>query len=299
MADEPGALLVFGLGYAAGAVARLAASEGWRVFGTTREASPVGAETITRLAFEQAAEVLAHATHLLISVPPGADGDPVVTRYRSAILAATGLRWIGYFSTTGVYGDRGGGWVDETSTPSAASRRAVLRIEAERQWTEIAAAASGGALDLLRLAGIYGPGRSPFDSLRAGRARRILAPGHCFGRIHRDDIAGATLAAMRNPPPAPRVLNLTDDLPEESATVTAYAASLLGLPAPEATPLSEAWPEMSAMARSFWADNRKVSSRNTQQTLGYAWHYPTYRQGLAAILAAERPEPRFHAAPPA
>ncbi len=284
--DDPPTLLIFGLGYAASAVARLAVAAGWRVAGTTSQAGPSLPDGIARLPFEAAGDWLDQATHLLASAPPGPDGDPVLARYRDGIEAA-GLRWIGYFSTTGIYGDRNGGWVDETSEPSAGSGRARRRIEAEAQWRQVATSASGGVIDLMRIAGIYGPGRSAFDSLRAGRARRILAPGHCFGRIHRDDIAGATWAAMRHPPAGARVLNLVDDLPEESAVVTAYAAALLGLAVPEGVPLNRAWPEMSPMARSFWSDNRRVSGRLTQQALGYGWRYPTYREGLAAIRHEE------------
>ena len=283
---HPPALLIFGLGYAASALARHAVAAGWRVAGTTSQAGPALPDGITRLPFEAAGAWLGEATHLLASAPPGPDGDPVLARYRDGI-AAAGLRWIGYFSTTGIYGDRAGGWVDETSEPSPGSGRARRRIEAETQWRQVAKTASGGVIDLMRIAGIYGPGRSAFDSLRAGRARRILAPGHCFGRIHRDDIAGASFAAMLAPPPGARVLNLTDDLPEESAVVTAHAAGLLGLAVPEGVPLDRAWPEMSPMARSFWSDNRRVSGRLTQQALGYRWRYPTYREGLAAILREE------------
>lgn len=285
--SRPDTLLIFGLGYAASALARLAVSAGWRVFGTTAQPAPAQADGILRLSFEQAGSVLPEATHLLASAPPGTTGDPVLARFRPEIEAAGALRWIGYFSTTGIYGDRAGGWVDELSEPSPASARAARRIEAESQWRAVAGVASGGVIDLMRIAGIYGPGRSVFDSLRAGEARRIVAPGHCFGRIHRDDIAGAALAAMRHPPQTARVLNLADDLPEESAVVTGFAAELLGVAVPEARPLAQAWPGMSPMARTFWSDNRKVSSRITQQVLGYRWRYPTYREGLLAILAEE------------
>ncbi len=285
--DGQGTLLIFGLGYAAGALARLAASRGWRVLGTTARPAPAEPDGITRLRFEDAGALLPQATHLLASAPPGEQGDPVLARYAPAIASAGRMRWIGYFSTTGVYGDRDGGWVDEHSDPAPASRRGQRRLEAERGWRALAGAATAGVVDILRIAGIYGPGRSAFEGLRAGEARRILAPGHCFGRIHRDDIAGSTLAAMQRPPTGARVLNLTDDLPEESAVVTAHAAGLLGLPVPPGLPLDRAWPEMSPMARSFWSDNRKVSSRLTQQLLEYRWRYPTYREGLAAILAAE------------
>jgi nucleoside-diphosphate-sugar epimerase len=147
------------------------------------------------------------------------------------------------------------------------------------------------AVDLFRVAGIYGPGRSIIDDLRTGRARRVIKPGHAFGRIHRDDIAGAVVAAMnQHPKPGVRVLHLADDEPQESATVTAYAAELLAIPAPPAITYAEALPNMGEMARSFWADNRKVASKLTQEMLGHHWRYPTYREGLAAILAEERGE---------
>ena len=282
-------LLVFGLGYAATAVARLAADAGWRVIGTTGRKAPE--DGIERIGFDAAGALLGEATHLLVSVPPrddaGEAADPVLARYADAIGSAARLRWIGYFSTTGIYGDRAGGWVDETTPPDPGSTRARRRIDAEQAWAALAGDATGGVIDLLRIAGIYGPGRSAFDSLRAGNARRITAPGHCFGRIHRDDIAGATFAALQHPPAGRRVLNLADDLPEESAVVTAYAAGLLGVPVPGARPLAEAWITMSPMARSFWADNRKVRSAVTQQVLGYRWRYPTYKEGLAAVLQAE------------
>ena len=188
-------------------------------------------------------------------------------------------------STTGVYGDRGGGWVDETTDPAPTSGRGQRRVAAERAW---AGARPGTAVDLLRLAGIYGPGRSVFDDLRAGRARRVVKPGHMFGRIHLDDIAGALLAAIgQQLPPGLRVLNGSDDEPAASADVTAEAARLLGVPPPPLVPFDEAVQGMSAMARSFWADDRKVRSAATQERLGRRWLYPSYREGLRAILRTE------------
>jgi nucleoside-diphosphate-sugar epimerase len=158
-------------------------------------------------------------------------------------------------------------------------------VAAERDWSALAGHV---AVDLFRVAGIYGPGRSVFDDLRTGHARRIGKPGHAFGRIHRDDIAGAVMAAAVNPPgPGLRVLHLSDDLPAESAEVIEEAARLLGMPPPPLVPYAEAEPRMSDMARSFWAENRKVASAATQAMLGYRWRYPDYRSGLAAILAEE------------
>jgi nucleoside-diphosphate-sugar epimerase len=281
-------LLVFGLGYSGTAVARLARAAGHAVTGTMRTPAQ-DSRDVTVMAFGAAEPAIASATHLLSTVPPGEDGDPVLARYGVAITAAPALRWVGYLSTTGVYGDRAGGWVDETTEPAPSGPRGERRLAAESAWRE---AAQGRALDIFRVAGIYGPGRSPFDALRAGTARRITQPGHAFGRIHRDDIAAAVLAAIaQDRAPTARVLHLADDEPAESAAVTEEAARLLGLPVPEAIPLATAWPTMSPMARSFWAENRKVASARTQAALGLRWRHPTYREGLRAILAAERVSP--------
>jgi len=172
-----------------------------------------------------------------------------------------------------------------TRNRSTAAWRAWRRVQAEQDWSSLARHA---AVDLFRVAGIYGPGRSVFDDLRAGHARRILKPGHEFGRIHRDDIASAVVAAAVHPPgPGVRVLHLADDLPAESADVIEEAARLLGIAPPKAVTYAEAEPAMSDMARSFWAENRKVSSAITQKLLDYRWRYPSFREGLASILAEE------------
>lgn len=283
MENGTGRLLVFGLGYSGSAIARRAVQAGWRVVGTSREpgARPPG---IAVIPFDSADQAIAEATHLVATAPPGDAGDPVLARYGAAI-AASAVGWVGYLSTTGVYGDRGGGGVDEATVPAPSNDRARRRLAAEQAWRD---ACCGRALDLFRLAGIYGPGRSPFGELRRGTARRIIAPGHRFGRIHRDDIAAAVLAALSQALPAGiRVLNLSDDAPAPSAEVIAEAARLLGMPAPPALPYEEAEPAMSPMARSFWADNRLVRSEATQAALGLRWRYPSFREGLAAILAEE------------
>jgi nucleoside-diphosphate-sugar epimerase len=284
-------LLVMGLGYVGMAVARRAAAAGWRVAGTTRAASrsppPAGVEVVSF-----AAPPIASATHILVTAPPGEEGDPVLAAHRPALAAAIAagtLRWIGYVSTTGVYGDRGGAWVDEATPPAPGQPRSRLRLAAENAWRELASGRA--ALDLMRAGGIYGPGRSPFDDLRAGRALRIIKPGQVFSRIHRDDIARAVLAAIgQDLPPGVRVLHLVDDEPADNAAVIAHAAALLGLPPPPALPFAEACARMSPMALSFWAENRRVANAATKAALGIAWAFPTYREGLAAILAEERGE---------
>lgn len=283
-------LLVAGLGYAGLAAARLAAAAGWRVAGTARAPEAFAAPVdVAVLPFAAAGQAIAAASHLLVTAPPGEAGDPVLAAHRAALeaaLAAGRLRWVGYISTTGVYGDRGGAWVEETTPPAPGQARSARRLAAEQAWREVTAGRA--ALDLFRAGGIYGPGRSPFDDLRAGTARRVVKPGHAFSRIHRDDIARAVLAAIgQELPPAVRVLHLVDDEPAGSAEVIAHAAALLGLPPPPAIPFAEARRTMSPMALSFWAEDRRVANAATKAALGIAWRYPTFREGLAAILAEE------------
>jgi nucleoside-diphosphate-sugar epimerase len=279
-------ILVVGLGYTGTALARAAVAEGLSVAATSRVPAATSApEGVRVIAFDAAADALAQATHLVVTAAPDDAGDPTLAAYGEAVAAAPRLRWIGYLSTTGVYGDRDGGWVDEDTDPRPDSDRARRRIAAEQAWASLAGRRS---VDLCRVAGIYGPGRSAFDDLRAGRARRVSKPGHAFGRIHRDDIARALLAAIhQDHAPGLRVLHLADDEPAESQVVIAEAAALLGVEPPPLVPFAVAQAGMSPMARSFWADNRKVSSAKTRSLLGIDWHYPTYREGLRAILAEE------------
>ncbi len=271
-------LLIFGNGYTGSAIAAAARSAGLAVAVTSR------APRNGLVPFQEAADAIAQATHIVVTAPPG-DIDPVIATHTPALRAAKNLRHILYLSTTGVYGNRDGAWVDEHTMPSPQSPRAQRRLAAEQAWRALA---TGRSLDLFRLAGIYGPGRSVFNDLRSGTARRILSPGHAFGRIHVADIAGATLAALSHPPQGTRILHGNDDEPAESASVIAEAAELLGMPPPPAVTLEAAFPRMSEMARSFWAENRKVSSRLTQAWIERRWTYPSYREGLAAISRAER-----------
>jgi nucleoside-diphosphate-sugar epimerase len=286
-----GHLLVFGLGYTGTAIAARAAGQGWRVTATSRDPGRLRApDGVALIPFANAAPAVLAATHLVQTAAPDQAGDPALARYAREVAAAPGLQWAGYLSTTGVYGDRGGGWVDEDTPPMPGNDRGLRRVAAEDAWR---AACARCAVDIFRVAGIYGPGRSAFDDLRDGAARRVLKPGHLFGRIHRDDIAAAVLAAMpQDRAPGPRVLNLADDEPAASADVTAEAARLLGVAPPPLVAFEDALPGMSAMGRSFWAENRRVSSAATQAALGLRWAYPTYREGLRAILqqeAGERP----------
>ncbi|WP_043364779.1 SDR family oxidoreductase [Belnapia sp. F-4-1] len=276
----PPHLLIAGLGYTGKAVAREASRLGFRVTGTSRTASGPGV-----ISFATAGEALAQATHLLVTAAPGEGGDPVLATHTDALAAAPALRWIGYLSTTGIYGDRAGAWVDEATPPAPGQDRSRRRLDAEDAWR---AASTGRALDIFRVGGIYGPGRSAIEEMRAGTARRTLKPGHAFSRIHRDDIAQAVAAALRqSPPPGVRILHLVDDEPAESALVTEEAARLLGLSPPPAVPYEEAARTMSPMGRSFWAENRRVANAATKAALGITWRYPTYRKGLAAILRGE------------
>jgi nucleoside-diphosphate-sugar epimerase len=276
-------LIIAGLGYAGRAVAEAAAKAGWRVIGTSRQPqnlrAPAGVEV---LSFEKAGPAFAAASHWLITTPPDEGGDPVLSRHADA-LASGHQRWIGYLSTTGVYGDRAGGLVDEATVPAPGQPRSQRRLAAEEAWRAVRP--EGAALDICRVGGIYGPGRAPFAELRAGVARRVVKPGHSFSRIHRDDIAHAVMAAISNPPPPGcRVLNFVDDVPAESAVVMEEAARLLGMPPPPAIPFEEARASMSPMALSFWSENRRVANAATKAALGIEWRYPSYREGLAASL---------------
>ena len=276
-------LIIAGLGYVGHAVAKAAASVGWRVMGTSRQPAAMQALAgIEVIGFDQAGPAFAAATHWLITTPPDDAGDPVL-RHHAAALAAGNQRWIGYLSTTGVYGDRGGAVVDEATPPAPGQPRSQRRLAAEHAWR--AARPAGAALDICRVGGIYGPGRAPFAELRAGVARRVVKPGHSFSRIHRDDIAHAIMAAINNPPsPGCRVLNFVDDEPADSAAVMAEAARLLGMAPPPAIPFVEARASMSPMALSFWSENRRVANAATKAALGIEWRYPSYREGLAASM---------------
>lgn len=269
-------LFCFGLGYTAEVLARDLLAAGWRVSGSTRDAERRRHLEALGIAVRDAPPD--DATHLLSSVPPDADGDPTL-RAHGPRIDALGARWIGYLSTTGVYGDSGGQWVDEGTPPNPGELRGQRRLAAERLWR-----ATRPAAHIFRLPGIYGPGRSAVDQLRGGTARRVVKPGHLFSRIHVADIARVLRASMARPNPG-AIYNACDDEPVESHVVMEHAATLLGLAPPPAVPFAEA--ELSPMGRSFYAESRRVRNRRIKDELGVALAYPTYREGLAAIVAGE------------
>jgi nucleoside-diphosphate-sugar epimerase len=282
-----GRLFIFGLGYSGLEIARLAGAAGWQVAGTVRDpdkARQYRAEGIETHLFDGtaplAAEAFGRATHVLCTIAPGATGDPALKTCASLLREA---RWLGYLSTTGVYGDAGGGWVDETSPTRPGQPRSIQRLAAERAW-QVMAFEAATALDIFRLPGIYGPRRSAIDQVKAGTARRIDRPDHAFSRIHVADLAGTVLAALTRSRGA--IYNVADDLPAPTAEVVAYACELLALPAPPLIPWAEVAPTLSAMARSFYAETRRVKNDRIKQELGVTLRYPTYREGLRAIAIA-------------
>lgn len=226
---------------------------------------------------------LERATHLLVSAPPDDRGDPTLRAAGDALRAAADLQWIGYLSTIGVYADANGGWVDETTPPEADSLRGARRITVEREWLALGAE-TGAAVQVFRLAGIYGPGRNQIENLKAGTAKRLVKPGQVFNRIHVDDIAAALAAGIARPDAGP-IVNVTDDEPAPPQDVVAYAAELLGVAPPPEVAFESA--DISPMARSFYSSNKRVANRLLREAFGVDLAYPTYREGIAA-LARER-----------
>ncbi|MCV2874003.1 SDR family oxidoreductase [Defluviimonas sp. WL0050] len=277
-------LLSLGHGYSAAALARRLT--GWTIIGTTRRAEKAdrlrgqGIEAVLWPG-EDLSPAIARATHILCSIAPGDDGDPVLAEYGDAIAtAAPHLQWVGYLSTTGVYGDHQGGWVDETTPLAPGTKRGRIRVLAESQWQTLAESA-GLPLHIFRLAGIYGPGRGPFEKVKNGTARRIIRENQYFSRIHVEDIASVLAASIARPDPG-AIYNVADDDPSPPEDVLAEAARLLGLPLPPEVPFDEA--EMSPMARSFYAESKRVANDRIKRDLGVTLAYPDYRAGLRALL---------------
>lgn len=282
-------LLVFGLGFSASAFVRRVRPRFDTIVGTARAPAEAVRDGVAMRKLgddgtdPRLAADIAAAGAILVSIPPGQRGDPVLAAFGDAIAAAPRLRWIGYLSTIGIYGDRGGGWVDETAPARPQSPRSQERAEAEEAWLSLGRR-SGRPVQIFRLAGIYGLGQSPYDKVRDGSARRIVKAGQVFNRIHVDDIA-AVLEASLDRPRAGAVYNVADEEPAPPQDVVAFAAALAGIAPPREEPFESA--AMSPMARSFYAENKRASSLLIREELGVRLRYPTYREGLRAVADAD------------
>ncbi|MBK19031.1 MAG: NAD(P)-dependent oxidoreductase [Rhodospirillaceae bacterium] len=282
-------LFCFGFGFTAHRLAKKLRADGWSVSGTARTAEKCAVLRDAGFAcqeFDGSSSLedvsdLKNATHILLSAPPGEQGDPVLLRHRNDLAENGNLQWIGYLSATSVYGDTGGALVDEMAALKATTARGLRRIESEKAWLELGREHEL-PVHVFRLAGIYGPGRSAIDQLRSGKARRIIKEGHLFSRIHVDDIVNVLLASIAAPRPG-GTYNVCDDEPAMSSDVMEYAAESLGLEPPPAIPFTST--SLSEMARSFYADNRLVDNSLIKSELGVTLTYPDFRVGLKAILA--------------
>ncbi len=285
-------LLAVGLGYSAKALARRLCARGWRIIGTSRSAE--GARAIDAMGYEGVqfdgtarspalSRAIGQSTHLLVSASPGPDGDPLLAHHADDLRAAP-LQWAGYLSTIGVYGNHDGKWVDEETPAAPTSQRGKARVEAERAWAAFAEDTSV-PVGIFRLSGIYGPGRGPLEKLRRRESRAVIKPGQVFNRIHVEDIATALEAAISRAGErkGPRVYNVTDDEPAPPQDVLDFAADLIGVPHPPRVPFEDA--DMSAMARSFYSDNKRTANSRMKAELGVKLAYPTYREGLRALAA--------------
>lgn len=282
-------LFCFGYGYCAKTFAGWLTPRQWAISGTSRSdyspsehtSGPIIHPFDGNRPLASAREALEDVTHILVSIPPGKSGDPALIWHKDDIAQLKSLEWLGYLSTTGVYGNTDGEWVDETSPTHPTSSRSESRLKAETEWLDLYRDA-GVPVHVFRLPGIYGPGRSAIDQVRAGNIRRIEKPKHQFSRIHVADIAQTLAASIAAPNPG-RIYNVCDDEPAPPADVTALACELLGVPTPAALPFDVVAKEMSPMALSFWQDNRRVDNQRIKSELGVRLLYPTYRDGLQAI----------------
>lgn len=287
-------LFCFGHGYSCDYLsAALKREGGWKLSGTTRDSEKkrsLRARGIQAFIFDQDCPlpdplyIMRDVTHLLISTPPDDDGDPAFNVHGLDILRLRNLQWVGYLSTTGAYGDRGGGWVDETAEVRPTTKRGSRRARAEEQWLSLCES-HGLPVHVFRLAGIYGPGRNALDSMRAGVSRRIDKPGHAFSRIHVEDIVQVLKASMDAPCPG-AVYNVCDDLPAPSHEVIACACKMLGVAPPPLIPFDRA--DLAPITQSFYADNKRVRNDKIKTALGVHLKYPTYKEGLPACLEAEK-----------
>jgi nucleoside-diphosphate-sugar epimerase len=288
---DPGHLFCFGLGYTAERLARRLLTDGWRVSGTVQsedKREALEAQGISVHLFNpdhplsEPGTALRDVTHIVSSIPPAPNGDPALEAHQADLRAAAALRWVGYLSTPAVYGDRRGGVAHEDDRPAPGSARGHRRLAAEQAWVA-AFEGTGTAVQIFRLAGIYGPGtRNALAQVAAGTARIIDKPGQVFNRIHVDDIGTILLASMARPRPG-RVYNVADTEASASGDVIRHAAALLTVQAPE--PIAFGSAELSAMARSFYSECKRLDTTRLAEELGVTLAYPTYREGLAEIHA--------------
>jgi nucleoside-diphosphate-sugar epimerase len=276
-------LLCFGFGFSARTLAARLDKRAWKISATSRDPegiAEINAQSFHGFLFDSKLQIAPDVTHLLISAPPVENGDPVLRLFQEQLQGLSKqLKWVGYLSTTGVYGDRGGDWVDEESPLEPNTARGHRRLDAEKSWLKLHSD-YGLPVHLFRLAGIYGPGRNQLLTVLNGSAKRIIKPGQIFSRIHVDDIAGVLTASIAKPNPG-RAYNVCDDEPCPPQEVVEYAANLLGLPVPPEIPFEDA--ELSPMAKSFYADSKRVSNKRMKNELGYQLLYPNYREGLSAL----------------
>ncbi len=285
-------IFIFGLGFSAMTLASRLMADGWQVAGSVRspeKASALREKGVEAVVFDgtapgsDVAKALQGVDHVAVSIPPGEAGDPVLLHHRADLAARAGdIRWLGYLSTLGVYGNHDGAWIDETAPTAPVSPRNARRVVAEQDWLAFGED-TGIPVMIFRIAGIYGPGRNALVKVKAGEARRLVKPGQVFNRIHVADIAGVLEASIRRPR-AGGIYNLSDDEPGPPQDVIAYAAELLGIEPPPEIPFEAA--DISPMARSFYSANRRARNDRIRQELGVELEYPTYRAGLDALFAA-------------
>jgi nucleoside-diphosphate-sugar epimerase len=290
-------LFAFGLGFSAQTLAARLAARGWAIAGTAREEPKIsqlrarGYEA-ARFSADRCNEVIASllrgTTHLLHSIPPGNDGERVLASYRDEIAKLGTLDWIGYLSTVGVYGDQHGNWASEETPPKPNTARTEARVKAEQAWLAFGKEI-GVPVHVFRLAGIYGPGRSVFDKLAAGKARRINKDGQVFSRIHVEDIATVLEASIAKPR-AGAIYNVADDEPAAPGDVVALAAKMIGVEPPPEINFEDA--DLSPLARSFYQGSRKISNALIKSEFGVELRYPTFREGLRSLMPQETPSSR-------
>lgn len=277
-------MLFLGFGLSAKTLASHLDRSDWRITGTSRSeagAASIRAQGFDGVVFDHLRGIPANVTHVVSSVPPDAAGDPVLQRFGEDLRTkASQLKWVAYLSTTGVYGDHAGAWTAETTPLTPNTERGERRLQAEQAWLRLHRD-HRLPLHIFRLAGIYGPGRNQLLSVRDGTAKRVIKPGQVFSRIHAEDIAGILLASMAKPNPG-SAYNVADDEPCPPQDVVEYAARLLGKPVPPDVPFEAA--QLSPMARSFYADSKRVSNAKVKDELGYRFRFANFRDGLAALL---------------